>query len=71
MIYYNNFFISLTFLNMKLYYTYNIIEFLLIKIDFKPEYKNNNQFDGLPTSNALQNMSRYYFVAMRTKQQDI
>ena len=31
-------------------------------IDFKPEYKNNNQQDGLPTSNALKNDSFYYFV---------
>lgn len=31
-------------------------------IDFKPEYKNNNQQDGLPTSNALKNDSMYYFV---------
>ena len=31
-------------------------------IDFKPEYKNNNQKDGLQTSNALKNESYYYFV---------
>ena len=40
-------------------------------IDFKPEYNNDNQHSKLPTSNALQNMSRYYFVAMRARQQDI
>ena len=31
-------------------------------IDFKPEYKNNDQKDGLQTSNVLKNDSVYYFV---------
>ena len=45
------------------YYTAPFVDLYLNGIiDFQPEYANDNQIDGLPTSNALQNNSYYYFV---------
>lgn len=44
-------------------FTAPFVDLYLNKVmSFKPEYKNNDQFDGLPTSNALKNDSMYYFV---------